>query len=44
MGLVCIMPPRFFNVYIDTVIKEVKMGTGRRLMRFQGGGKRVEIA
>ena len=27
---VCIMPPWLFNVYMDVVMKELKMGMGRR--------------
>ena len=40
---VCIMSPWHFNVYMDTVMKKLKMGMGRRGMRFQEEG-RVEIA
>ena len=35
----CIMSPWLFNVYMDTVMNEVKMGIG-----ISGGGKRMEIA
>ena len=37
------MSPWLFNAYMDAVIKEVKMGMGRRGVRFQEKG-RVEIA
>ena len=37
------MSPWLFNVYMDRVMKEVKMGTGRRGVRFPGGWERVEI-
>ena len=30
----CIMSPRFFSVYMDGVTKEVKIGVGRRGVRF----------
>ena len=30
----CIMSPWIFNVYMDAVMKEVKMGMGRRGVRF----------
>ena len=30
----CIMFPWHFNVYMDAVMKEVKMGIGRRRVRF----------
>ena len=36
---VCIMSPWLFNVYKDTVIKEMKMGMGRRRVRFQEEGR-----
>ena len=32
---VCIMSPWLFNVYMDAVVKGVKMGMGRRGVRFQ---------
>ena len=35
----CIISPWLFNVYMDTVIKEVKMGMGRRGVRFQEEGR-----
>ena len=36
---VCIISPWLFNVYMDGVIKEVKMGMGRRGMRFMEDGR-----
>ena len=36
---VCIMSPWLFNVYMDAVMKEVKMGMGRRGVRFQEEGR-----
>ena len=33
------MSPWFFNLYMDTVMKEVKMGMGRRGVRFQKEGR-----
>ena len=39
----CIMSPWLFNVYMDAVMKEVKMGMWRRGMRFHNGGKRMEM-
>ena len=33
----CIMYPWLFNVYMDLVMKEVKMGMGRRGVRIGGG-------
>ena len=33
------MFPWLFNVYIDAVMKEVKMGMGRRGVRFQEEGR-----
>ena len=35
----CIMSPWLFNVYMDAVMKEVKMGMGRRGVRFQDEGR-----
>ena len=35
----CIMNPWFFNVYMDGVMKEVKMGIGRRGMNFLEDGR-----
>ena len=34
-----IMSPWFFYVYMDVLLKEVKMGRGRRGMRFQEEGR-----
>ena len=31
---VCVVSPWLFNVYMDTVMKEVKMGMGRMVVRF----------
>ena len=36
---VSIMFPWLFNVYMDTVMKELKMGMGRRGVRFQEEGR-----
>ena len=36
---VCFMSPWLFNVYINTVMKEVKMGMERRGVRFQEEGR-----
>ena len=38
----CIMSPWLFNAYMDTLMKELNMGMGRRGVRFQEEG-RVEI-
>ena len=38
----CIMSPWLFNVYMDGVMKEVKMGMGRRGSEIPGGWERVE--
>ena len=38
------MSPWLFNVYIDTVMKEVKMGMGRMRMRFLEEGKERRLA
>ena len=35
----CIMSPWVFNVYMDRVMKEVKMGMGRRGVSFLGDGR-----
>ena len=35
----CIMSPLLFNVYIDGVMKEVKMGMGRREVSFLEDGR-----
>ena len=34
----CIMSHWLFNVYMDTVMKELKMGMGRRGVKFQESG------
>ena len=34
----CIMSPLLFNVYMDAVMKEVKIGMGRRGVRFLEDG------
>ena len=36
---VCIMFPWFFNVYMNAVINELKMGIGRKGVRFHEGGR-----
>ena len=35
----CIMSPWLFNVYLDAVMKEEKMGMVRREVRFQDEGR-----
>ena len=35
----CIMSPRLFNVYIKAVMKNVKMGRGKRGVRFLEHGR-----
>ena len=40
----CIMSPWLFNVYMDAVMKEVKVGMRRRGVRFQEEGRELEIA
>ena len=35
----CIMSPWLFNVYMDTLMKELKIGIGRRLVRIQEEGR-----
>ena len=35
----CIMPARLFNVYMDAVMKEVKMGIGMRGVRLMEEGR-----
>ena len=35
----CIVFPWLFNVYIDAVMKEVKMGMRRRVVRFLEEGR-----
>ena len=39
----CIMPPWLFNVYMDALMKEVKMGMGRRGMRFMEEGRESKL-
>ena len=39
----CIMSPWLFNVYMDAVMKEVKVGMRRRGVKFQEG-RELEIA
>ena len=41
--VVCIMSPWLFNVYMDPVMKEVKMGMGRKGVRFQEEGKECRL-
>ena len=36
----CVKTPWFFNMYMDAVMKEVKVGIANKV---SGGGKRVEI-
>ena len=38
------MSPWWFNVYMDTGMKEVKMGDGKKGSEIPGGWERVEIA
>ena len=40
----CIMFPWLFNVYMDAVMKELKMEMGRGGSEISGGEKRMEIA
>ena len=40
---VCIMSPWFFNVYKDAVMKELKVGMGRRGVRFQEEGRGLKL-
>ena len=35
----CIMSPWFFNVYMNTMMKDVKMGMGRMGVRFMEEGR-----
>ena len=35
----CIMSPWLYNIYTDAVMKEVKMGKGRRGVRFVEEGR-----
>ena len=37
---VCIMSPWLFNVYMDEMMKELKMGMKRRGVRFQEEGRK----
>ena len=39
----CIMSSWVFNVYMDTVMKELKMGIGRRGVRFQEEGREWKL-
>ena len=39
----CIMSPLLFNIYMDAVMKEVKMGMGRRGVRFQEEGRKWRL-
>ena len=39
----CIMSPWLFNVYMDVEMKEVKMGMGRRGVRFQEEGRELRL-
>ena len=39
----CIMSPWLFNVYMDAVIKEVKIGMGRRGVRFLEDGREFRL-
>ena len=39
VGHGCIISPWLFKVFMDAVMKEVKMGMGRRGVRFQMGRK-----
>ena len=38
------MSPRLFNVYMDVVMKEVKIGMGRRGVRFQEEGREKRLS
>ena len=40
---VCIMSPWLFNVYMDAVMKEIKIGMGRRGVRFLEEGREWRI-
>ena len=40
---VCIMSPWLFNVYMDAVMKDVKMGMGRRGVKFQEEGRKWRL-
>ena len=39
----CIMSPLLFNVYMDGVMKEVKMGMGRRGVSFLMDGRKWRL-
>ena len=39
----CIMSPWLFNVYMDGVVKEVKMGMGRRVVGFLEDGRECRL-
>ena len=39
----CIISPWLFNVCMDAVLKEVKMGNGKEGNKIPGGWERVEI-
>ena len=41
---VCIMSPLLFNVYMDSVMNELKMGIWEEWSEISRGGKRVDIA
>ena len=38
-----IMSPYLFNVYLDAMMKKVKMGMGKEGSESSGAGERVEI-
>ena len=38
------MSPWLFNLYMDAVVKEVKMGMGRREVRFLGNGREWRLS
>ena len=40
---VCVMSPWVFNVFMDAVMKEVKMGMGRRGVRFHEEGREWKL-
>ena len=40
----CIMSPCLFNVYMDTMLKELKMGKGRRGVRFLEEGREWRLS
>ena len=39
----CIMSPWLFNLYMDVVMKEVKMGMGRRRVSFLEDGRECRL-